>query len=136
MELLKNSGFFSSIQMLTEITWDEGQLEITFQSTDKKQYKIFFKHVLDFRCSVENGYIDRFCRFRENLAPSIIDNGLYLVENSEYTAYFQKQACGTIPVDDIKDYLYADRVDTVIEILSGSEPEIFPIDVSFNQKTM
>lgn len=126
METLRNSGFFTTIEKITGIIWDEGQLKITICSNEEKQYTLFFQHIWDFRCATEHGFIDRFCRFRESLSPDIVDNGFYIVENSDYVEYFLRQGGMLLLLDDITDYLFSDKVDTVIEVLSSVEPQIIP----------
>ena len=81
----------------------------------------------DLRYSIENGYIDRFCRFRENLLPDLIENSIYIVKNSKYTEYFGVQVSGTIPTDDIVDYLICDNIDTTVEVLALETPKLFKL---------
>jgi hypothetical protein len=74
------------------------------------------------RYSIENASIDRFCEFRKCLPEGIIENGIYIVENSEYIKYFENQVSGTRPVDELKHYIFCDNIDTILDVLTEKKP--------------
>lgn len=49
------------------------------------------------------------------------------VKNLKYIKYFAKQVSGTRPLDEIKDYLIFDSIDTIIEVLTVKEPMLIKI---------
>lgn len=98
--------------------------EIYFTSTDKIKYKFVFNFVWDFRCSIENAYIDRFTKFCHNEKEK---SSILLIKNSNYVKYFEKQVSGTRPINEIKNYILFDRVDTIIEVLTLEEPVLIKI---------
>jgi hypothetical protein len=119
MEKLVNCHIKLDIELIEKITGGNQELEVIFLTKDKKRHKIYFDCVWDIRYSIENGYIDRFSKFiRDVKEPS----SMVLVEDSKYIKYFEQQASGTRPVDELKDYIMFDAVDTVVEILTLKEP--------------
>lgn len=127
MEQLVNCELILDIALIENISGGNQKFDIFFISKNSKRYKLSFTKVWDMRYSIENGYIERFCRFRENLPDGIIDNGIYIVEDSDYTKYFEKQVLGSRPTKDIVDYLLYDEIDTTIEILTLDSPKISEI---------
>ena len=122
MERLRNWSRLLYMELIDEFKGGNRDLEIFFTTKNKAKYKLVFKHVWDLRWSIENGYIDRFFEFRKNLPENIIENSIYIVENSEYIEYFIKQISGTLPVNKLVDYLLYDEIDTVMEILANEDP--------------
>ena len=122
MECLKNCSIIIDIEIIENISGANRYFEIVFLAKDKTKSKIIFDCVWDMRYSIENGCIDRFCQFRKCLTEGLIDNSIYIVENSEYIKYFGNQVSGTYPIDEIKDYIMVDAVDAVLEILTIKEP--------------
>jgi len=117
MQRLRNCQFIIDIEMIENISGANQVFEIIFTTTDKEVYKFIFTHVWDMRCSIENASIDRFCEFRKNTPVGTVDNGVYIVENSEYIKYFDSEASGTLPAEDLTHYILCDRIDTVVDIL-------------------
>ena len=117
MEKLKNCDIIIDIEIIENISGGDQAFEIVFVTKEKEKYKIVFDFVWDMRYSIENASIERFCEFRKCLPDGIIDNGIYIVEESEYIKYFEHQVSGTRPVDELKHYILCDRVDTTLDIL-------------------
>jgi len=65
-------------------------MEILFSAKNKEKYKLIFDFVWDFRYSIENASIDRFCQFRKFKTAELIDNSIYTVDNSKYIKYFKE----------------------------------------------
>jgi len=124
MEKLVNCDIIIDIECIEMISGANQKFEILFVTKDKKKYKIIFDFVWDMRYSIENGYIDRFSKFIRNANK---ESNVLMVENSEYVEYFKKQVSGTRPVDDIKNYILFDAIDTVVEILTIREPILIEI---------
>ena len=57
----------------------------------------------------------------------VIDNGVYIVEDSEYIKYFEHQVSGTMPTDELKHYIISDNIDTTLDILTTKEPTLSKI---------
>lgn len=127
MEKLINCNIVIDIEEIELISGANQEFEIILIANDKKKYKIVFNYVLDMRYSIENASIDRFCNFRQNLSKELIDNSVFIVENSEYIKYFKSQVLGTIPEDNIMHYILFDKVDTVIDVLTEKEPILLSI---------
>ena len=119
MEKLVNCDIIISIELIEIVSGGNQAFEILFSTRGKEKYKIIFNFVWDMRYSIENGYIDRFSNFVREIKN---ESNVLLVENSEYVKYFEKQVSGTRSVDQIKNYILFDNIDTVIEILTVSEP--------------
>lgn len=49
-------------------------------------------------------------------------SSILLIQNSNYVTYFEEQVSGTRPIDELKDFILFDRVDTIIEVLTLKEP--------------
>lgn len=49
------------------------------------------------------------------------------MENSEYIKYFERQSSDTRPIDEIKNYIIFDAVDTVIEVVTAKELKLIKI---------
>jgi hypothetical protein len=97
---------------------------VVVSTKNKVKQKIIFDNAWDMRYSTENGYIDRGSKFIHDEKQK---SSILVIENSEYTRYFANQVSGTRPVDDIKNYILFDAVDTVVEFLTIKEPKIAPI---------
>jgi len=124
MEKLVNCNIIIDIEHIENISGGNQTYEIFFTAKDKVKYKLIFDFVWELRCSIENAYIERstkFLRAEEN------KSSLLLIENSEYISYFEHQVSGTRPVDDIKNYIIFDSVDSVIEILTTEEPILIKV---------
>ncbi len=124
MEKLENCEFIIDIETIDRIMSGNQLYEIYFTSTDKIKYKFVFNFVWDFRCSIENAYIDRFTKFCHNEKEK---SSILLIKNSNYVKYFEKQVSGTRPINEIKNYILFDRVDTIIEVLTLEEPVLIKI---------
>ena len=121
METLVNCDIFIDIELIENISGANQYFEVFFKSKDNLKYKVIFDYVWDIRYSIENGYIDRFSKFHRE---AIKKSSILLIENSEYIKYFEKQASGTLPIEDIKNYILSDSVDSVIEILALKKPTL------------
>lgn len=124
MEKLENCKFIIDIETIDRIMSGNQLYEIYFTSTNKIKYKFVFNFVWDFRCSIENAYIDRFTKFCHNEKEK---SSILLIKNSNYVKYFEKQVSGTRPINEIKNYILFDRVDTIIEVLTLEEPVLIKI---------
>lgn len=119
METLVNCGIIVDIEIIDKVVAGNQLYEIFFTAANQDKYKLAFDFVWDYRCSIENGYLERFSKFchKEKEESSIL-----LVQDSEYVKYFEEQVSGTRPTDKLKNYILFDRVDTVIELLTLEEP--------------
>jgi hypothetical protein len=97
------------------------QFEVIFTAKDGDRYKLSFDDVWDLRYGIENAYIVRFIDFIRDAKE---ESSILLVENSKYIKYFEIQADGTLPVDQLKNYILFDKLDTVIEILTEEQPKL------------
>lgn len=123
MERLINGDVIVDIDLIELISGGNEYFEVTYSTKEKEKYKIVFDSVWDMRYSIENASIERFCRFRECLPEGIIDSGVYIVEDSEYIKYFERQVDGTMPIGELKHYIIRDSVDTTLDILTTKEPK-------------
>ena len=128
MEKLLNYDIIIDIEMITNISGGNRIFEIEFFTADHLHFKMVFEDVWDMRYAIENGCIDRFVEFRKTLDADIIDNGTYIVENSEYIKCFERQASGTLPTKLLTDFIVCDSTDTVIEVLSTTFPKLIKLD--------
>ena len=124
MESLENCGIIVDIECIDKILAGNQMCEVFFTSTNKIKYKIIFDFVWDFRCSIENAYIDRFSKFchEEKKKSSIL-----IINNSNYIKYFEEQVSGTLPISELKNYILFDAVDTIVELLTLKEPVLMEI---------
>ena len=95
-----------------------------FISKENIKYKIIFDFVWDIRCSIESAYIDRSSKFCHNERQK---SSVLLMKDSDYIKFFEDQVSGTRPVDEIKNYILFDSIDTVIEVLTLKEPVLMKI---------
>jgi hypothetical protein len=124
VEKLIDSKIIIDIEVIEMLSGANQYFEVVFSTKEEEKYKIIFDFVWDMRYSIENGYIDRFSKFIRNQGK---DSCVFLIENSEYIKYFERQASGTRPMDGVKNYILFDKVDTVIEILTIKEPKLVKI---------
>ncbi len=122
MEQLMNTELILDIEEITAFRGGDEWFEIDYLTKEKEAYRLSFSWVWDVHYSIENGFIDRFYRLRMNLQNDIIDNGIYIVIDSEYIKRFANEISGTRPLDDLKDYIISDRMNTVIELLTCRNP--------------
>ena len=124
MESLVNCGIIVDIECIDKILAGNQMCEVFFTSTNKIKYKIIFDFVWDFRCSIENAYIDRYSKFchKEKKKSSIL-----VINNSNYIKYFEEQVSGTLPISELKNYILFDAVDTIVELLTLKEPVLMEI---------
>lgn len=125
MEKLVNCPIVLDIESIDNITGANQLYEIMISTKSKEIYKFIFDFVWDIRISIENGYIDRFSKFIRSVKQA---SSILLVENSEYIKYFENQISGTLPVDELKNYILFDVIDTVIEVLTVKEPTLIKIN--------
>ena len=124
MERLTNCNFNPDIWSIEYILGSYERFEIIFYTKNKEKYKIVFNHVWDMRYSIENASIERFYQFRKHLKEGIKESSVYLVEDSEYIKYFEKQVSGTRPINKLKHYIVSDDIDTTLDILTTKEPQL------------
>lgn len=122
MERLTNWETTIDIEMIENISGAQQYYEVIFLTKDNERYKFILRDVWDIRCSIENASIERFCEFRKYLPEGLIDNGVYVVEDSEYIKYFEHQVSGTRPMEEIKHYLISDQIDMMIDVLTPEKP--------------
>lgn len=122
MEKLVNCETTIDIEWIENVSGGDRFFEVAFSTKDKKKYKIILKHVWDMRWSIENASIDRFCAFRKNLPEGMTNSSVYLVENSEYIKYFENQVSGTRPIDELKHYIFLDKTDNILYVLTVESP--------------
>ena len=121
MEKLTNCDIIIDIEFIENISGGNQNYEILFLAKDGEKYKIIFDFALDIRCSIESAYIDRATKF---LHAEKEKSSVLLIENSEYFKYFESQVSGTRPVDNIKNYIIFDSVDTIIEVLTMKDANL------------
>lgn len=124
MESLVNCGIVIDIESIDKIVAGSQIYEVFFTTTNQIKYKIVFDFVWDFRCSIENAYIERsskFCHYEKK------KSSIFLIENSNYVKYFEEQVSGTRPVGELKNFILFDSVDTIIELLTIKEPVLIKI---------
>lgn len=124
MENLENCNIVIDIESIDKVSGGNQFFEVFFVSSDKIKYKIIFDFVWDFRCSIENVYIDRASKFCHNEREK---SSVLLVKDSNYVKYFEEQVSGTRLTNDIKNYILFDSIDTVIEVLTLKEPVLMKI---------
>lgn len=124
MEKLENCNIVIDIESIDKVSGGNQFFEVFFVSSDKIKYKIIFDFVWDFRCSIENAYIDRASKFCHNEREK---SSVLLVKDSNYVKYFEEQVSGTRLTNDIKNYILFDSIDTVIEVLTLKEPVLMKI---------
>lgn len=124
METLVNCGIILDIESIDNVSGGSQEFEIYFTSEDNVKYKLVFDCVWEIRCAIENAYIDRSTQFKHEETQK---SSVLLIQNSNYIKYFAKQVSGTRPLDEIKDYLIFDSIDTIIEVLTVKEPMLIKI---------
>lgn len=124
MESLVNCDIVINIESIDRIVAGNQLYEVYFTATDQVCYKIVFDFVWDFRCSIENAYLERSSKFCHNEKKR---SSILLVQNSNYVKYFEEQVSGTRPINEIKNFIVFDCVDTIIEVLTIKEPVLVKI---------
>ena len=127
MEKLKNYEIVIEIEWIKNITGADQYFEVIFLTKDKKEYKFIFERVWDMRWSIENASIARWYELHSCLSKGIVNNSIYVVEDSEYIKYFEKQVMGTRPIDELKHYIISDTTDTTLDVLTVKEPKLIKI---------
>ena len=127
MGKLVNYDIVINIEQITNISGADQYFEVTFSAKNGMEFKIIFDQVWDMRWSIENASIERFCNFREFQQEELIKNSIYVVEDSEYIGYFEKQVSGTRPIDKLRHFIIYDNVNTTLDILSNRGPTILKI---------
>lgn len=124
MESLVNCDIVINIESIDKIVAGNQLYEVYFTTTDQVCYKIVFDFVWDFRCSIENAYLERSSKFCHNEKER---SSILSVQNSNYVKYFEEQVSGTRPINEIKSFILFDCVDTIIEVLTIKEPVLVKI---------
>ena len=124
MEILLNCDIVIDIESIDGIMAGNQSYEIFFSTKNQIRYKLIFDYVWDFRCSIENAYIERSSKFCHN---EKIKSSILLIQNSNYIKYFEEQVSGTRPIEKLKNYVIFDCVDTIIELLTLKEPVLMQI---------
>lgn len=124
MESLVNCDIIIDIEIIDQIVAGDQLYEVFFTTTDQMKYKIVFDFVWDFRCAIENAYIDRSTKFCHNEKDK---SSIFLIQDSNYIKYFEEQISGTLPIGELKNYILFDHVDTIIELLTIREPVLIKI---------
>lgn len=124
METLSNCKIIIDIECINQIISGNQVCEIYVTLTDQTKCKIKFDYVWDYRCAIENAYINRASRFSHAEKKK---SSMLLIENSNYIYFFEEQVCGTRSTKELKNYILFDKIDTVIEVLTEEEPELIII---------
>lgn len=128
MQRLVNCEFILDILDIQNISGANQDFEIAFVTTDEKKYKFVFSGVWDMRYSMEIANVERFCRFREHLPTDLIENGIYVVEDSEYIKYFGSQVLNAYSTNELMHYVIIDWTDTILDLLvNGDKPTLVPL---------
>jgi len=125
VEKLTNCEIIIDIGAIEQISGGNQVFEIVFSAKTGEKYKLLFNYVWDMRCATENAFFDRGSKFIRGEKQK---NSVYLIENSDYIKYFESQVSGTLPIDELKNYILFDAVDTVVEVLTLNPPilEVLP----------
>ena len=126
MQRLKNYELILDIELIEEFHF-KSQLDIEYLSKDKERFMLSFEDVWDMRYSIEEASIERFFQFRKCLPKGIVENGIYLVEDSDYIKYFEEQVSGTRPIEELKHYIVQDPYETLIDVLTEEKPKLVKI---------
>ena len=121
MEKLKNCSIVIEIKDIETMSGTGQLFEVIFIANDGAKCKLSFDSVWDFRCATENAYIDRGSKFSHEEEEK---SSILLIENSDYIKYFEEQSSGTRPMNNLKDYIIFDAIDTVVEVLTLKEPTL------------
>lgn len=123
MEKLTNCNLVIDIKTIDNIhiCTDDHSVHVFAVLSDLTKCRVEFRHVWDFRFSVENATIDRFSKVERRVTKN---SSVLTMENSEYIRYFEKQSSGTLPINELKEYIVVDKTDPVISILSLEEPSV------------
>ena len=124
MEKLENCNIVIDIESIDKVSGGNQFYEIFFVSSQRIKYKLIFDFVWDLRCSIENAYLERASKFCHNEKEK---SSVLIVKDSDYVKYFEEQVSGTRPINEIKNYILFDSVDTVIEVLTSKEPVLMKI---------
>lgn len=124
METLVNCDIVIDIERIDKIVGENQLYQVFFTAINQIKYRIVFDFVWDFRCSIENAYIERSSKFGHNEKEK---SSILLIQNSNYVKYFEKQVSGTRPIGELKNYILFDCVDTIIELLTLKEPVLIKI---------
>ena len=122
MERFTNCELIIDILEIEAIDGGNQSFEIRYIAQDEKRYKLTFECVWGLRYSIEEGYIDQGHHIWKNTSKDVVVNGIYIIEDSEYLKYFERQVSGTRPVDGITVYFIGDKTDTCVEVLALSKP--------------
>lgn len=124
METLVNCDIIVKIESIDRIRGENQCYEVYFTTVDKTKYKVVFDFVWDFRCSIENAFIDRSSKFCHNEKEK---SSILVIQDSNYIKYFEEQVSGTRPTGELKNYILFDAIDTVIELLTFNNPELIQL---------
>lgn len=130
MERFANCEPVIMIDYIESITGPIPHFEVVFETADKKKYKLVFECVWDMRYSIENASLVRFDGFRKYTPDNVRvkDSSIFIVEDSEYIKYFERQVDSTRPVDELTHYIVIDSIDTIIDVLAWRhKPILVPI---------
>jgi hypothetical protein len=91
--------------------------------TDAIRASITFPKILDFRYSIENGFIDRLSTVKI-AKEDLYQNDILIAYNSKYLEHFTQRASQVVRLENlqVRHYLIFDRIDTGVEILTSCEP--------------
>ncbi|MCL2842030.1 MAG: hypothetical protein FWE28_01005 [Oscillospiraceae bacterium] len=148
MEYLANCSIIMDIDCIDSITGGYGydcgykysndggggrtEFEMLITTRNKEEgndrrYKLIFGNVWDMRYSGEFTNNDRFFKYRKNSPKELIDNGIYIVENSEYIKFVEAQD-RSMELSGFKHYVLYDKTDSVFDILASEGPQLVEIE--------
>ena len=113
-----------NIELIDYFIGGNQELKIFFEDGKKSKWMLEFDWIWDFRYAIENAFIGRCCDIRNQKDAY---SSIYVVNNSEYIKYFEKQVSGTRPVEDLMHFLIFDKIDTGLEVLAVKEPVLHEI---------
>ena len=106
-----------------EISYEKGHencLNLFLQSKENKAC-LKFNNPLCFKVTDENGVLKRLEYANCEILSEV---SLLIIENSPYVTEYQEQSYGIWDLKDIVHYIFLDKVDSVVEILSKNKPEL------------
>lgn len=125
METLVNCEIVADIRLVWNILGGDQYFIIYFEDSNKTKKKLVFSEVWDMRYSIESGYRERGDNFIRDVRE---ESSMYIIKNSEYLKYFERQAVVPFPMGGIENYIIFDRVDTIVEFLASKKPELVELD--------
>lgn len=115
METLVKTNIIITIIRIINVHIGDRECVIKANTREYGDVDIYFEDVWECRYCIENAGIIRWERFQRS---DELEGSIFEVHNSDYLRYFVCQTDGTLPSDNLKDYLLSDEIDTIFEVIS------------------